>query len=243
MIELYNIPAGIPDDIDFRRPIVVIDIFRASTSITAALAAGAEKILFASSTEEASSLKSGYDGEVLLAGEREGVRITGYDLGNSPQEMLPDVVTGKTIIFNSTNGTRLLRRFDRFEKVALGSIVSLSATVEFLNRFDVDPVICCAGTNGKLTSEDVIAAGLIISRLNADPKNCDDAAKLAVELVRDGEDHWKKTAAGSYHGRYLASIGFGSDLDYCLTVDRFDFLPVKRGEELYRGDGVILDRN
>ena len=243
MIELYNIPAGIPDDIDDKRPIIVVDIFRASTSITAALAAGAERILFASSSEEASSIKSGHEGEVLLAGEREGIKIAGYDLGNSPQEMLPEAVAGKTIVFNSTNGTKLLRRFDRFENVALGSIVSLSATVEFLNRFDIDPVICCAGTNEKLTSEDVIAAGLIISRLNADPKDTDDAAKMAIELVGDTEDHWKKTAAGSYHGRYLTTIGFGSDLDYCMTIDRFDFLPVKSGEYLYRSDRILSDRN
>ncbi|MCP4566954.1 MAG: 2-phosphosulfolactate phosphatase [FCB group bacterium] len=236
MIELYTIPTGIPDNIDKDRPVVILDIFRASTSITAALAAGAEKILVAGSMAEAEKLKSAADSVPVMAGERSGFRIEGYDLGNSPREMLPDNVSGKTVIFNSTNGTKLLRRFDHFETVIVGSFVSMMATVDYLSRFENDPVVCCAGTVGRESNEDTLAAGLLISSLDRPESVLDDAAVSAVRLVQNSQGDWVKWARHSFHGRYLASIDLAEDLDFCLDLDRFHFVPVKSGEVLVRSD-------
>lgn len=228
MIELYTIPAGIPDNLERSRPVVIIDIFRASTSITAALAAGADRIHMAGSMDEADSLKRRIGAGVIMAGERDGFKIEGYDLGNSPWEMTPDAVAGRQIVFNSTNGTRLIRRFDDLEHVAIGSIVSLSATVAYISGFKADPVLCCAGRVGTFSAEDTLAAGLIASRLQQPLSEMDDAAEFAVRLVRAAGEQWRDWARESFHGRYLTSIGLAGDLDFCLTVDKFDFVPVKR---------------
>ena len=234
MLELYNIPAGIPETLDRNRPVVVADIFRASTSITAALASGAREIYPAESMAEAENLKRRIGPGVIMAGERAGFKIEGYDLGNSPREMTSDKVAGCPVIFNSTNGTRLLRRFADFQHVAVGSLVSLSATVKYLSGFNLDPIIACAGREGTFSAEDTLAAGLIISRLRKIETGLDDAAACACSLVELSEGRWREWARNSFHGRYLASIGLADDLDFCLTVDKFDFIPVMSAGKLVK---------
>jgi 2-phosphosulfolactate phosphatase len=229
MIELYNIPAGIPERLDQDRPVVIIDIFRASTSMTAALAAGAKVIHVAGSMKHASELNAKFGPDVLMAGERGGLKIDGYDLGNSPYEMSVDKVSDKSLIFNSTNGTKLLSHFMDFEHVAVGSFVSLTATIEFIKSHDKHPVICCAGTEGRFSAEDTLAAGQIISRLNHPESDLDDAATSACRLVELASDRWHEWARHSFHGRTLTSLGMSKDLDFCLTVDKYDFVPVKSG--------------
>ena len=238
MLELYNIQAGIPNNLDRNRPVVVIDIFRASTSITAALAAGAREIHVAGSRAEADSLKEKIGGDIVMAGERSGLKIKGYDLGNSPREMTPEIVAGHPMIFNSTNGTKLLRRFDKFKNVAVGSIVSLTATVDYLSRFGEDPILCCAGREGTFSAEDTLAAGLIISRFRNGNLKLDDAAEFACRLVDLSEGRWLEWARNSYHGRYLATIDLAEDLDYCLAIDKFDFVPIKKNNVIVRSGTI-----
>jgi 2-phosphosulfolactate phosphatase len=235
MIDLFFTPAGIPEDLDRNRPVLILDIFRASTTITAALAAGAREVLIAGSRAEASHMKSRLDGKVLLAGERDGLKIEGYDLGNSPLEMTPEKVSGRTVIFDSTNGTKLARQFDAFEQVAFGSLVSLSATIAFAAKSKDDPIIACAGRLGTFSGEDALAAGLLISRLPKSGTGLNDAALFALRLVEQTGNQWRDWAADSFHGRYLQSIGCAADVDFCLTIDRYDFMPVKHEEAFIRG--------
>ncbi len=234
MIELYVVPAGIPESLDRNRPVVIIDVFRASTSITAALAVGATAVRFAGSHEEAAELKKSIGKGVVMAGERGGLKIDGYDLGNSPWEMTADVLAGRTAVFNSTNGTRLLKRFADFDHVMVGSLVSLTATVRQLERFSADPILCCAGGEGYFSAEDTLAAGMMLARLPGRAA-CDDAAAFALRLVERAGEAWRQWAKDSVHGRCLASLGLADDLDFCLDIDRFDFVPVKSGAAIVKG--------
>ena len=236
MIELYPIPAGVPDTIDRNRPVVIIDIFRASTSMAAALDAGAAELYFAGSMSEAEILRKSLGESVVMAGERDGFRIEGYDLGNSPREMLPDKLSGRPVVFNSTNGTKLIRRFAEFAHVAIGSFVCLDAVVAWARTFSDDAIICCAGTVGKFSGEDTLAAGMVIASLANNGCQCDDAAAFARRLVENNPGSWRDWAMNSNHGRYLASIGLGEDLEYCTDINRFDFVPVKDGERIIRSD-------
>jgi 2-phosphosulfolactate phosphatase len=235
MIDLFFTPAGIPEDLDRNRPGLILDILRATTTITAALAAGAGEVLIAGSRAEAAHLKAQLGGHVLLAGERDGLKIEGYDLGNSPLEMTPEQVSGRTVIFDSTNGTKLARQFESFSHVAFGSLVSLSATIAFAAKSDADPIIACAGRLGTFSGEDALAAGLLISRLPKSGTGLNDAALFALRLVEKSGDHWREWAADSFHGRYLRSIGCAADVDFCLTIDRYDFVPIKHEDVFIRG--------
>jgi 2-phosphosulfolactate phosphatase len=237
MIELCFIPVGIPDNLDRNRPVVVVDIFRASTSIAAALHSGADAVYVAGSMKEADALKQQIGGNVVLAGERGGLRIEGYDLGNSPREMTPDAVAGRHVIFNSTNGTKLLRRFAGFQSVVVGSFVCLSALVSYLGKCGGDPILCCAGQSGKFSTEDALAAGFIISRLDRPDADLDDAGLFARRMVGMAGDAWKDWARNSSHGHLLASLGLADDLDFCLTIDKYDFVPVLDGDRIRRNGG------
>lgn len=236
MIELYTVPAGVPDDIERDRPVVVLDIFRASTSMAAALDAGAARLFFAGSIVEAEAMKTAHGRNVVMAGERDGYRIEGYDLGNSPRDMSPEILSGRDVIFNSTNGTKLLKRFEASDTVIVGSFVCLDAVVSHVLSFSADPVICCAGTVGKFSGEDTLAAGMIISHLHRRGRKGDDASDFARRLVENHPGQWRDRARNSRHGRYLASIGLGEDLDYCTELNRFSFVAVKEKEAVVRRD-------
>ncbi len=226
MIALYLLPSVIPSDIDRNRPIVIFDIFRASTSMAAALNSGADEIHPAGSIAEAKSMREKMGDSLLMAGERGGLKIEGYDFGNSPREMISDKISGRKVIFNSTNGTKLLRKFTGFENVCVGSFVCMSATVSYLDKFELDPVICCAGQEGKFSGEDTMAAGMLISRLVQKGAKLDDASEFALNAYEKCGEEWRDSAMNASHGRHLKSIGLEKDLPYCTDVDRFSFVPV-----------------
>jgi 2-phosphosulfolactate phosphatase len=232
MIELYLLPVEIPDDLDKNRTVVIIDIFRATTSMAAALEAGADGLYPAGTIEEAEKFKKELGDSTLMAGERNGFRIENYDFGNSPAEMIPEKVSGRKIIFNSTNGTKLLRRFSDFDNVLLGSFVCMSSVVSVLSQLTVPPVICCAGHEGRVSGEDTMAAGMMISRLRDTFSEGNDSANLARLAFENCGDKWREVTMNSTHGQYLKSIGMGDDLVFCADLDRYGFVPIKSGNRI-----------
>jgi len=155
-----------------RTACVVLDILRATTSMMTALANGAEAIIPVAEISEALALKQQRP-EVLLAGEREGLRIgadqTGgieFDFGNSPREFLPDKVRGKTIAMTTTNGTRALRACAHADIVLIGSFLNLRAIVHCIRRV-LPPhlILVCGGTHDQAALEDTLAAGALCERL------------------------------------------------------------------------------
>lgn len=151
---------------------VVFDVLRATTSMVTGLSNGAECIIPVGDIPEALALKQQRP-EVLLAGEREGLRIraslTGsidFDLGNSPREFSPDRVRGKTIVMTTTNGTRALRACASASTVLVGSFLNLRATTVWLtNNHPQEVILVCSGTYEEPAMEDVLAAGAMCERL------------------------------------------------------------------------------
>lgn len=230
--------------------VVVLDILRATSTITYALAAGAKRVIPCGEIEEARQLAeriSEHDGgkRPLLAGERHGLTIEGFDLGNSPREYTDASVGGRTLVFTTTNGTRAMLHCRQARQVLLGSFVSLKAVVTRLR--DAENVhLLCAGTEGEITREDVLAAGAITHELMRpdDPlsagawSRCElnDQARIArdswqsalppAELfaARDSHDWLARALADSKGGRNLQQIGLARDIPDCAALDRFDFV-------------------
>jgi len=155
-----------------RTACVVLDILRATTTMMTALANGAEAIVPVAEISEALAVKAKRP-EVLLAGERNGLRIradqTGgvdFDLGNSPREFLADKVRGKTIVMTTTNGTRALRACAHAETVLIGAFLNLRAIVNWIRR-ELPPhlFLVCSGTHDQAALEDTLAAGALCERL------------------------------------------------------------------------------
>jgi 2-phosphosulfolactate phosphatase len=144
---------------------VVIDVLRASTTIVYALDAGAADVIPCQEMEEARTVAGRLPGDgVLLGGERGGLPIDGFDLGNSPGEYLPQRVGGKTIVFTTTNGTRAIDRARQADRVLIGAFVNAAAVVrQLLGQEQIH--LLCAGTRGQIGRDDVLLAGMLVDRI------------------------------------------------------------------------------
>ncbi len=214
---------------------VVIDILRASTTITHALAAGAVAVLPVEEVESARSLAAERRAEagesVLLGGERGGERIDGFDLGNSPLQYTAEVVAGQTIVFTSTNGTRALARSALAERVFLGAFANLSALIRVVTASSRPVHLVCAGTNGRISAEDVLFAGGVASAI-VETRGMgsvdDDATRLALDsFAKHGRNSQSLYEAftRSHGGRNLTRLGFDDDIRRAAQRDLFDAVP------------------
>ena len=199
---------------------VIVDVLRATKTLTTALANGARGVLPASSPEEAFALK-GRHPAALLCGERDGRKVSGFDLGNSPLEYPAEAVAGRTLIFASTNGSIAMRRAGRARRRLLAAFVNASAVVAGLGR-EADVVIVCAGNLGRFSLEDMLLAGWLCARLaEAGAVLAGPAARLAPALAPRDAGEVRSLVQGSSHGRYLRTLGpeYAADVEACCQLD------------------------
>ncbi len=192
------------------KTVVVIDVFRFTTALLAALEAGAAAFAAVAEPAEAEALRAA-DPALLLAGERQALKIPGFDFGNSPLEHLGRAHNGRKIVFCTTNGTKAVQLAAGAKSVLLASLRTAKATARFLQKRREDVLFIPAGIAGKFSLEDTWCAGLIISYL-ATIELGDGAltAKLLAEKIPVGE------LAESEHGQNLQRLGFYGDLEFCL---------------------------
>ncbi len=213
---------------------VIIDILRASTSMVTALQNGCSGIRACGTPREAFDWKQKCSpGTVLLGGERGGVRIDGFDLGNSPAEYSEGVVRGKQVVFTTTNGTRALLKSVHAGTVIVGCFLNRSAIVRQLQRHSGDIHLVCAGTDGIVTGEDVLFAGAVTEALvEAVPtQRMNDSAEIARRCWRDVAKSGDESAAIEAYfrttrgGLNLLELGFDADLHRCSRVDTLSAVP------------------
>jgi 2-phosphosulfolactate phosphatase len=202
---------------------VVVDVLRATTTLTVALAHGAGRVRDAITLDEALAMKS-VEPDALLCGEREGLKIPGFDLGNSPFEYEPSLVRGRTLIFASTNGSLALRAAGAARRRVLAAFVNLAAVAD---RLAGDPkvAIVCAGKLGAFALEDAACAGLLCRRLEERGARCEDpGARLAAALAPVDAIEVRSLVEGAAHARYLRSLGptFARDVARCAELDTID---------------------
>lgn len=221
------------DGVDLSRSVaVVIDVLRASSTIVHALGNGASCVIPCETVEEARALAVRSEDRVILGGERQGQRIDGFDLDNSPAAYGETVVAGRTILFTTTNGTRALQRCTAADVVLVGAFVNQSAIVRHLCRLDRDVHLVCAGTDGQLTAEDILFAGAVVVDLL---DQCGDRfafegvpSQMAADFYRArsvDEATFRRTMFDSLGGRNLVALGMAADIERCLQRDLFDLVP------------------
>ena len=211
------------------RRLVVVDVLRSSTSIATALQNGASKIIPVETVEDATRLAQTLDPKSrLLCGERDGRKVSGFDLGNSPREYTRDRVEGATLVFASTNASPLMAgRLEGREQRVLG-YVNLSAVAELALDERVDLAILCAGKSGRFSLEDAACAGALIRRLAGDGDSValNDAAEMAREYDRRHGANPESILRVCEHGRYLIELGFEEDLPVCARIDSVPLVPL-----------------
>jgi 2-phosphosulfolactate phosphatase len=227
--------------------VLVIDVLRATTTIVHALAAGVREVIPCLEIDEARRVAAGLPkGAALLGGERGGVKIDGFDLGNSPEEYNPATVSGKVVVMTTTNGTRAMMLCRQAKRVLIGAFVNASAVASALLG-EQQVHLLCAGTQGEITREDVLLAGRVVHALlrelsGSEPEQ-NDSCRIAresylnllttnrVEPLNGADAVARESAAlaqelrRSQGGRNLIDVGLDHDIEVAARVDRFAIVP------------------
>ncbi len=212
--------------------VVIIDIFRATSTMTAALHNGAKCIIPVASVAECIEIGKSIPGS-LTAGERDGKVAEGLAHGNSPLEYPTDFVKGRTLVLTTTNGTRLLHMVQNAAEIVIGSFLNLTAISEYLLAQNKKVLLGCASWKDKFNLEDTLFAGAVAERLkDAFDINC-DATRAAMHLHRcsGGRDHIEFLKDSS-HYRRLSGFGLQQDMEYCVTPDLHPIVPRLEGNEI-----------
>jgi 2-phosphosulfolactate phosphatase len=230
-IEVFFSPASV-DELGMRgRNVIVIDVLRASSTICTALRNGAREVIPTPDIESATKISANLSGDSrLLGGERQGKKIDGFDLGNSPFEYTPDKVSGKTVIFTTTNGAGAIYRCRYASMALVGTFVNISSIVETIAGIGGTWTILCSGRQGAFSVEDATCAGMMISLIKISTEvETDDAGLTSVILYKNFKRDILGMLKKSAHGKYLTSIGFAEDLKYCADIDSVPVLPMLDG--------------
>jgi 2-phosphosulfolactate phosphatase len=201
--------------------VVVVDIFRATSTMVAALAHGVKEILPFASLEECSLMK---DKGYLIGGERNGITAPGFEMGNSPVAYLNEAYTGRQLAMTTTNGTQALEKSRGADQILIGAFPNLQATVCYIQSQDKDVLIHCAGWKGHFNLEDSLYAGALVKALESTHSAEEDGA-LAMKSLYEKEGHdLKGFLAQASHAKRLQNHGIESDIDFCLTLDLYSII-------------------
>ena len=233
LLHLYDVSSSI---------VVIIDILRATSTITTALFNGAKYVIPVDSVEECIRIGKQIDG--ITAGERDGKVAEGLEYGNSPFEYPPEFIKGKTLVLTTTNGTKLLHMAldNNARSVIIGAFNNLTAVGDFLISQKQNIILGCAAWKDRVNIEDTLFAGALIHRIKKHFSiNC-DSSQMAESLFLEGKNDLFEFVKNKNASHYQRLTGFGleKDIRYCLTSDNANVLVIyKEGklEKVGQGSG------
>jgi 2-phosphosulfolactate phosphatase len=194
---------------------IVVDVLRATSSIPQALASGFRRVLCCSEIDDARRLREQIEGSIV-GGERNAVRVEGFDVGASPREFLEPLAD--TLILSTTNGTRtILAAAERCEEVVLGSLLNLSAVAEHARAHGADTAIFCAGFKGAFALDDAYCAGRIVALLGAERSDAAIAAELVARSFADPHE--------ALNARTYGPAGLEEDILFCSRESVLSIVP------------------
>ncbi len=202
---------------------IVIDVLRASSVIVTALAHDTPGIFPVAGIDEAMELKAAIP-EALLAGERNTLKIKGFDRGNSPLEFIEPDEKHRSLILTTTNGTKTLNNIEGEGEIQIASFLNISVVADYMNQFSGNILLACSGTNGKFSLDDFLCAGGLISRLDHGSYITDDMGLMARRVYESTMGDFHDLLSGCHHYQVLETSGHGADLDFCIREDIFPIL-------------------
>jgi 2-phosphosulfolactate phosphatase len=226
LLDLYDVANSV---------VVIIDVFRATSTITTALYNGAEKVIPVASVEDCIAIGSKL--QAVTAGERDGKVIPGLQYGNSPAEYPRSFIQGKTLVLTTTNGTRLLHLAlnNGADEVITGSFPNLSAVCEHLVQKNKKVILGCSAWKDRFNLEDTLFAGAVINTIkNYFTIHC-DSSLMAEDMYLLHKNDIYSFIQKTTHWHRLASYGLEKDLAYCVTKDVANVLPIYKNGALVTG--------
>lgn len=213
------------------KTVIVIDVLRATSVIVTALAHRCRGVVPAETVQQAKSLQQSDD---LLGGERFCKKIAGFDFGNSPLEYMTLQIEGKKVILTTTNGTRAIQKTQKAANVLTGSLLNAMACANAARQLKRDVMIVCAGTQDQFSLEDGLCAGLILEEMKKEGEEVEtnDLGTAMISVYRNLGENIEHALLNCSNGKKLSRLGFQEDVLYCSLVNRYDFVPVLKGEML-----------
>ena len=221
LLDLYAIEDSI---------VVVIDILRATSSIVYGIDNGATSIIPVAQVEDCLNYA---DQGYLLAAERNGEVVEGYDFGNSPFSYTRSKVGGKTVVLTTTNGTKALHLArSRAYQVVIGSFLNLEALCSWLKSQNKNVLLLCAGWKDNFNLEDTLFAGAVVAELRKEFTHFDDSSVAAEDLFQLAKNDLRAYINKSSHSHRLAALNIEEDVKFCLQLNICSAIPVLQGETL-----------
>lgn len=240
-VDLFFTPAGVREDKLKNHRVVVVDVLRTATSITMALSNGARDVIPVATIDGAIDLSDQLARDnVMLCGERDGIIVDGFHIGNSPGDYSHERVRGRTLVFSSTNGAPAIVKAAGAREVIICGFINMEAVLQVLLEQD-DPfpiAILCAGKEERFALEDAVCGGMLINRLKSRCKEelrLNDTARAADLLGLEFGGDLQALLKETDHGKYLISIGMESDLQICASESILPVVPIL-------SDGKIVKR-
>jgi 2-phosphosulfolactate phosphatase len=226
---VYHTPELTPSDI-LPDCAVVIDVLRATTTIAAALNAGAEAVQAFSDINQLMQVSENWSPDKRLrAGERGGAKVEGCDLGNSPLDCTPELMTGKRLFISTTNGTRTLQRVENSATVLTGAFTNRRSVVRYVLEKQPETLwLVGSGWEGGYSLEDTACAGAIALALALQTEVGNDEVIAAIALYSQWQDKLVEMFYQASHGQRLLRLNCDEDLKYCAAVDSLDVLPIQK---------------
>ncbi|MDX1629498.1 MAG: 2-phosphosulfolactate phosphatase [Fulvivirga sp.] len=211
--------------------VVVVDILRATSCMTTGIAHGVNSITPFMDMEECMLMGAkGY----LTAGERDGKKVDGFDLGNSPFDYMDEKVKGQDVAVTTTNGTVAIEKAKGATEVIIGSFLNLSAVANYIKSKEQNVLILCAGWKGKINLEDSLFAGALVNALKPAFENACDAPMLAETSYLEMKQNIVQRVQSSSHAKRLSRLNIHKDIEFCLQHDAYDVVPVLRGDRIVK---------
>ena len=204
--------------------VVVFDVLRATTSMTAALSAGITEIRIFDTLDAASTAAKAHPGKRLLCGETKCLTPPGFDLGNSPRAFQSIQHAGQTMFLSTTNGTRAIVASRGARRLLVGAIVNAAAVARELASDASDVLLVCAGTNGEIAWEDALGAGAVIQELStiASVELESDSARMSQALFRNASSDLVAVLRDCRGGRNVIAAGLSEDIDFAARLNVFN---------------------
>lgn len=208
--------------------VVIVDIFRATTTMCAAFKNGAKAIISVASIEEAQAYKSkGY----LVGAERNVKRCDFADFGNSPFEYTEEKVLDKEVVFTTTNGTQAINIAKESELLVIGAFSNIDAITQFCSDNQKDVMILCAGWNNRFNIEDTLFAGALASKLlKKNYISTSDATQIALDMWEKAQSDIEGYIGRTEHIKRLTANNLQDSVGYCLTENTVNLVPIYNKE-------------
>jgi len=213
------------------KTVVIVDILRATSCMVTGIANGVRRITPFADLEECRMMgRVGY----VIAGERNGEKVDGFDIGNSPYNYLEEEMFGEKIAVTTTNGTQAIHNCREAKEVLIGAFLNLSALAEYLKRQERSLLIVCAGWKGRVNLEDSLFAGALAEKLADQYDQSCDATLMVKSMYADAKGDLVDFLRQSSHAERLKKLNIEKDIEFCLRVDEYKVIPVLSGTDLVK---------